>query len=150
MPTLAWAWELSHGSMPTQAWAWHPTHKPVRRVEKSSRLWNTARGQGMMDLFATTSRFCSRGERGGLIVMFRVVAPTLAILAVAAAVYAGGDPISGPKPGDKLTPFKVHVFAGPSAGEEVKLLTDPKETPQVLIFVHQITRPALQLLRPVD
>src|SRR5436190_4317300 len=67
------------------------------------------------------------------------------------AAGQGGDQVfSGPQPGEKLTPFKVHVFSGPQAGKEVQLLADPKETPRLLIFVHEITRPALQLLRPVD
>ncbi len=57
---------------------------------------------------------------------------------------------SGPQPGEKLTPFKVQVFSGPAAGKETELLGKDGKGPVLLIFVHEVTRPALQLLRPLD
>ena len=57
---------------------------------------------------------------------------------------------SGPQPGEKLIPFKVLGHAGPHAGKETQLLADSKGEPTLLIFVHEVTRPALQLLRPLD
>jgi len=82
--------------------------------------------------------------------MFRRFAPILVIVVLVAAAHAGGDPVSGPKISETLAPFKVHVFTGLSAGEDIQLLTEPKDTPRVLVFVHELTRPVLQLLRPVD
>jgi hypothetical protein len=78
-------------------------------------------------------------------------------LAVCLIVAAGsGDtradqPIfSGPQPGERLTPFRVLDFSGPDAGKEVQLFGRPMGAPTLLVFVHEITRPALQLVRPLD
>lgn len=61
------------------------------------------------------------------------------------------DPVfSGPQAGEKLTPFKARAFSGPRAGEEVELPGPNEGKPTVLVFVHEITRPALQLIRPID
>jgi hypothetical protein len=57
---------------------------------------------------------------------------------------------SGPQPGEKLTSFKATAFSGPQAGREVELPGPNGDRPTVLIFVHEITRPALQLIRPID
>src|SRR4051794_32520419 len=57
---------------------------------------------------------------------------------------------SGPQVGEKLTPFKAMAFSGPQAGGEVELAGPGADKPTVLVFVHEITRPALQLIRPVD
>lgn len=61
------------------------------------------------------------------------------------------DPIfSGPQVGEKLTPFKATAFSGPQDGNEVELPGPSGGKPTVLVFVHEITRPALQLIRPID
>jgi hypothetical protein len=61
------------------------------------------------------------------------------------------DPVfSGPQAGEALTPFKAVAFSGPRAGREVELPGEFAGKPTVLVFVHEITRPALQLIRPVD
>ncbi len=61
------------------------------------------------------------------------------------------DPVySGPQPGETLTPFRVRAFSGPGAGEEVEWPAPTRGEPTVLVFVHEITRPALQLIRPID
>lgn len=57
---------------------------------------------------------------------------------------------SGPQPGEKITPFKVLGHAGVNAGKEVQLLGDSKGEPTLLIFVHELTRPGFQLMRPLD
>lgn len=57
---------------------------------------------------------------------------------------------SGPQPGEKLAPFKVQGVFEPNAGKELTLLDKNAKGPVLLIFVHEITRPALQLLRPLD
>lgn len=75
-------------------------------------------------------------------------------LLVPFAVVAGfvllGDLSSGPQVGDKLPALKAHAFSGPEAGKEFDVLKATKGKPALLIFVHKITRPTLQFLRPVD
>src|SRR5438552_3198759 len=75
----------------------------------------------------------------------------LAVLLLSAALPDGDDKIfSGPQSREELAPVTVQGFSGPLAGKEGKLLVEPKDTPRVLIFVHDFTRPALQLVRPLD
>jgi hypothetical protein len=57
---------------------------------------------------------------------------------------------SGPQPGEKLTAFKVLAVHGPQAGKEVEMIGELKGAPTVLLFVHEWTRPMLQLARGVD
>jgi hypothetical protein len=61
------------------------------------------------------------------------------------------DPVfSGPQAGERIAPFKVLQFAGPRAGEEFDLFAGDRTAPTVLIFVHEATRPGMQLMRPLD
>jgi hypothetical protein len=60
------------------------------------------------------------------------------------------DVTSGPQVGDKIGDFKVLGFSGPEAGKEFQFLTQAKGQANLVVFVHKITRPALQFLRPVD
>lgn len=77
--------------------------------------------------------------------MLRLLPLCLVPLLLAAA--PGDEKIfSGPQPGEKLRSFKVET----EAGKELTLLADPKDTPRVIVFVHELTRPAMQLMRPVD
>jgi hypothetical protein len=71
---------------------------------------------------------------------------------IAAFTPAGlEDPVySGPQPGEKIAPFNVLQSAGPNAGQEIKLAADDQGAPTLLIFVHEATRPGLQLMRPID
>jgi hypothetical protein len=73
----------------------------------------------------------------------------MSVLALAALLATAGVP-SGPQVGDKLGDFKVHGVSGPEAGKEFMFLSQVKDKPALLIFVHKITRPGLQFLRPVD
>ncbi len=82
-----------------------------------------------------------------------LLAPALMLAAsvLAASVLAAGDSFpSGPLVGDKLAEFKLHAFSGGDAGKELKFLEKTKGGPTLLVFVHKITRPGLQFLRPVD
>src|SRR5689334_7881442 len=74
----------------------------------------------------------------------------LALLLPAAVALAGDSLPSGPQVGDKLPDLKAKAFSGPGAGKEFQLLAATKGRPTLVIFVHQITRPALKFLRPVD
>src|SRR5262249_42569975 len=62
---------------------------------------------------------------------------------------AGDEKVfSGPQPGEKIAAFKAQAVYGLGAGKEFELAKGPG--PTLLVFVHEITRPALQLMRPVD
>lgn len=75
----------------------------------------------------------------------------IAVASLAGAAAPADEPIfSGPQPKEKITPFKVLCVQGPHAGKEIELVKDNNGEPTLLIFVHEITRPAFQLLRPVD
>jgi hypothetical protein len=57
---------------------------------------------------------------------------------------------SGPQWGEALPPFKAVAFSGPMAERDVELPGEFAGKPTVLVFDHEITGPALQLIRPVD
>jgi hypothetical protein len=82
--------------------------------------------------------------------MLRRLALGLVIACLTPAARADDPVFSGPQPGEKLTPFRVLGFAGPDAGKEVELPGRTQGAPTVLVFVHEVTRPAFQLLRPLD
>jgi hypothetical protein len=70
---------------------------------------------------------------------------------LAGAALAADDPIfSGPQVGEKLTACKVRGVLGTRAGKEVELIAELKGAPTVLVFVHELTRPARQALLPID
>jgi hypothetical protein len=73
-----------------------------------------------------------------------------ALLLLAAATPQQDKVFSGPQPGEKAPPFKVLQVFGPQAGKEVELAGESKGGPALLVFVHELTRPAMQLLRPLD
>jgi hypothetical protein len=73
------------------------------------------------------------------------------LLLFATAAHGQEDKVfSGPQPGEMLTSFKVLGYSGPAAGKEVDLIGQLKGGPAVLVFVHEVTRPAFQMLRPID
>lgn len=73
----------------------------------------------------------------------------VALLIGTHAARADDDKVfSGPQPGEKLTPFKVRAWSGRGAGEDIELAKTT--APTLVVFVHEVTRPAYQLIRPVD
>ena len=74
-----------------------------------------------------------------------MVSSFLLVFALTAA-----DVTSGPQVGDKLGDFKALGISGSQADKEFQFLTQTKGQATLVIFVQKITRPALQLLRPVD
>ncbi|GIW81662.1 MAG: hypothetical protein KatS3mg105_3469 [Gemmatales bacterium] len=75
----------------------------------------------------------------------------VALLLLASGWGLADEPVfSGPQPGEKMTPFKVVGAYGPMAGKEFTVLENASDSPVLLVFVHEMTRPLLQLLRPVD
>lgn len=79
----------------------------------------------------------------------RTTAVLIALLSFA-AIYAQDESFpSGPKAGEALGEFKVVHFSGPDAGKEAQLYKK-SQGPALVVFVHKITRPALQFMKPVD
>jgi hypothetical protein len=79
-----------------------------------------------------------------------LVALALCLTAPLAPAQQDEKVFSGPQPGEKLTPFKVLGVFGPQAGKEFELAPPAKDGPAVIVFVHEMTRPANQCLRLVD
>jgi len=58
------------------------------------------------------------------------------------------DPVlSGPQAGEKLVPFKVRVALGENAGKEADYVSSAKGGPIVLIFVHEVNRQTVSMIR---
>lgn len=56
------------------------------------------------------------------------------------------DPVfSGPQVGEKLPPFKALGALGDEAGKEIDLISQSQDKAVLLIFVHELTRPAFGL-----
>jgi hypothetical protein len=72
------------------------------------------------------------------------------LIAWAALAQADDQVFSGKQAGEKLPPFKVQSVLGPQAGKEVEVIGEIKGKPCVIVFVHEFTRPALQLMKPID
>jgi hypothetical protein len=67
------------------------------------------------------------------------------------AVAADDPVLSGPQPGEKLTPFKVFVATGERKGlSNADLIAEWDGAPAVLVFVHELTRPGAALMRALD
>ena len=72
---------------------------------------------------------------------------------IAACVASGIDEepeeFSGPQPGEPLPDCRLKVIFGPDQGKEVGLLDKVGEKPNLVIFVHEVTRPSVGLVRLV-
>ena len=72
-------------------------------------------------------------------------------LVMASAVLADEpEVLSGPQPGEKLTPFTVRGVFGDASGTNIELAPDDHRGPTVLVFIHQTTRPALAISRLIS
>ena len=75
----------------------------------------------------------------------------VAACSLGAIAARADDPVfSGPQPGEPITSFSSPAFSGPRTGREVERPGDFAGKPTLLVVVHEITRPALQPIRPVD
>lgn len=76
--------------------------------------------------------------------------PVLAILCFTNLAQAEID--SGPKPGEKVTPLKVHAVIGAVEDKEVDYASERKDKPTVYVFVQASTfdRPIARYLRELD
>lgn len=72
----------------------------------------------------------------------------LPVILLMSSVYSRGDePIfSGPQVGEELVPFHAQGVFGDAAGKRSELV-HLKEKPVLLVFVHQLSRPAIGLTR---
>ena len=72
----------------------------------------------------------------------------ISLLLVASTAFAAEPPIfSGPQVGERMAPFKAKVVFGEKEGDEITWFADEEIPPTLLIFVHQISRPAIGLTR---
>ncbi len=76
-----------------------------------------------------------------------LVAFTFGMLQVGTLSAAERPIFSGPQVGEKLVPFATKSVFGKDSGEEVVLMDKGTTGPQLLIFVHQFSRPSLGLTR---
>jgi hypothetical protein len=75
----------------------------------------------------------------------------LSLLAMAGAAALAADPIfSGPQPGEKTSGFKVTAIAGSEVQKERDPIAENKGGPIVLVFLHNLERSLVPLLRVVD
>lgn len=58
------------------------------------------------------------------------------------------EDFSGPQPGEKLPEFSANVVFGPNADKTIKLGGE-KDKPALILFVHELTRPSIGLIRMV-
>jgi hypothetical protein len=63
------------------------------------------------------------------------------------ALAAQDAKLSGPQPGEKASGFKVFDVAG---RKEADYIAEGKGAPAVLVFIHELTRPAAALMRALD
>ncbi len=57
---------------------------------------------------------------------------------------------SGPQPGEPLVGFASRLVLGDEAGQEVDFVTQAGDQPLLLIFVHEITRPSVAVIRAIS
>ncbi len=79
--------------------------------------------------------------------MIRLIANAI-LLCFFVAVASGADPVySGPQVDEKLAPFKVRGVFDADAGKELDFVTAAGDKPLVLIFVHDVNRQSISLVR---
>lgn len=71
----------------------------------------------------------------------------LAVLLMASFALADDPVFSGPQVGEKLPTFKVRGVLEDLAGKEIDFVSQAKGGPIVLVFVHQVSRPAISFAR---
>jgi hypothetical protein len=76
------------------------------------------------------------------------VSNALALIAVATSISLGKE-VSGPQVGDKLTSFTVRGILDDEAGKNIDLVKDAAGKPLVIFFLHERTRPSVNLARQV-
>ena len=105
-----------------------------------------------------TSHIVTATEQMIITVFFATIAQVFDMrLSILAAVFvtliwngrASADDavFSGPQAGEELPPLSARVVFGDDAGDLVNITHDVGDSPLLLVFVHQVTRPAIGLTR---
>jgi hypothetical protein len=85
---------------------------------------------------------------------FRLLVPSwlsLAAFLLPGTGLAAADAVfSGPQPGEKTTPFKVRAIGGAEDGKERDPISENVGAPTALVFIHQLERSLVPLLRVVE
>jgi hypothetical protein len=68
-------------------------------------------------------------------------------VALTLALAAQDEKFSGPQKGEKTPPFKVFDVG---AGREIDYVEEWEGAPSLLVFIHELTRPAAALMRALD
>ena len=79
-----------------------------------------------------------------------IVAASAAFLVLPGVNTAAETIYSGPQPGEKTTPFPVLQIGGANDGTERDPIGENAGAPTVLVFVHQVERSLVPLLRVID
>ena len=79
--------------------------------------------------------------------MNRMAVSALLLCFVSSIVTAAEPVFSGPQVDEKLMPFKVHGVFDEVAGKELDFVTAAGDKPLVLIFVHDVNRQSISLVR---
>jgi hypothetical protein len=75
------------------------------------------------------------------------LAISLLVIALVGSALAQEKVFSGPQPGENLAPFKVRGVLDPDAGKDLDYVTAAKGKPLVLVFVHDLNRQSIGLVR---
>lgn len=76
---------------------------------------------------------------------------SIAIVLLLTTWLSAQEPIySGPQPGEKLAAFEVRGVLGEAAGKTLNFVKAAEGKPIVLIFVHEVSRPALGFTRTLS
>ena len=75
----------------------------------------------------------------------------LSLTLLAASSLGAADPVfSGPQPGEKTTGFKVVAIGGEADGKERDPVAENSGAPTAFVFVHQVERSLIPLLRVIE
>lgn len=75
----------------------------------------------------------------------------LSLTLLAASSLGAADPVfSGPQPGEKTTGFKVVAIGGEADGKERDPVNENSGAPTAFVFVHQVERSLIPLLRVIE
>ena len=79
----------------------------------------------------------------------KLVRSVLLLLGMCCVAWCDEDVFSGPQPSERLVPFKIKGVLGDSGGKALEVASNDDDKPVVILFVHEITRPSIGLVRAV-
>ncbi len=86
---------------------------------------------------------------GGCAMLRSVLVGLLVCLATTDRTWSQDAPFSGPQVGEKLPAFKMRLALGPREGDEFDPITTAGDKAVMLVFVHEVTRPSVALVRTI-